>query len=1013
MAALDAVPLTSGTRVKYLLTFSHLPATKATPKPKAKRDIEADRTPSSNEPQVGSTSERPSAVARSSFSSGKDGSSSCLADAGVSSSAEFCTNGGQSSKNKASCRHESDLGTGGTSGRKIGGQFGGGSGTRGFSSGASSASAVKGFDAFSVTAAKWRSAIRHAKCGLVRISRIKGSARQREAADRVIQQIRKFLPGSLPECTSEDETGPACSSETARFEGVGFLHGELLGKIRWLRKFSRSRTDAVLPSSCHGLCDSGGLGWSAGAHGSDYDSSGTSLPGRRPMGPSISTDAFRGAFQSDLELQILDAPQPSSSFCASMPPELGNGGFGIHKGGGFLDEPQGRTDKEALAASTQSISAIPQEAGEGQKERRRIRRQRQRATRRDINAPMQCSSGRGRSSPTSTSSARASNLSAGTANFGRELVLNQTEALDEPRSQAVPRTATEAEFTQEGARIPAWVEGFVRRILQSKTRYSFFLQQSISQSRDGRSGHVSTTLFPIPIPFMEVWFSGPKRMNSDARHLKAVRKLVHVAVMALNYTHEQSPFHWLELLRRHPNRQHLGIYRRLGVLVKANVHSRRATIASCGRKSSQFIARLRELYATLQKFEVDVKSKYHQSAAGQEAPVDNSTAEELRPYRSLQADRLKIVGEGRWRCEDYLDDLLYMPFLEPMFNQFDVEPPACSIPDCTREDPAEIQKLAKVWDAKNLLVLVPQAIAPDHRFCTRVFNNYKNSLADRQIGDRRSQNFREGMITDGPSKMLPSGTSLLQIMPKRFVEVLRGSVTDRRDFYHQFAVPWERAITNCTFPFLRLGDLKGFQAYGICKSSFSVGRTKVSRDKEGESLGVTRTPWLVDDHSKVSAAFGALYQGDHLGVEFACSAHASLLQTGNLLQPRSRLVSVGPIINDQCVDGLVIDDYFVIARQNLADFGNPSASKQQLNVAKKIYSEQMILGSDDKDVWDECCFRVVGAEIDSRPELVKQGAINGGAPASKRLGIATVAASVATLPYTSDHWFPWQCSGAQ
>ena len=590
----------------------------------------------------------------------------------------------------------------------------------------------------------------------------------------------------------------------------------------------------------------------------------------------------------------------------------------------------------------------------------------------------------------------------GTATFGRELDLDQRELDEGPIFDAAPKTANEAEFTDEGARIPAWVEGFVRRILQSKTRYSFFLHRSISQSRDSRSLQVSTALFPIPIPFFGIWDVGPRKMNSEARHLKAIRKLIHVAVMALNYTHDQSVFHCLELLRRRPSRHHLGIYRRLGVLIKASVHSRRATIASCGRKSSQFIARLRELYNTLHKFEVDVKSKYHQSAAGQEAPVDNSVAEELRPYRSLQADRLKIVGEGAWRCEDYLDDLLFMPFMEPRFNQFDVEPPVSKIPDCTREDPKEILKLASVWDARNLLHLVPEAIAPDHRFCTRVFNNYKNSQADRQIGDRRSQNFREGMLDDGPSKMLPSGTALLQIMPRRFCEVLRGSITDRRDYYHQFAVPWERAITNCTFPLLALGDLKHTKAYVTCLGRFSGAAKKRPRDAEGDFLGVSRVPLLVDDSTKVSVAFGALYQGDHLGVEFACSAHARLLQTKNLLQPQNRLVSTWPIVCDEWTDGLVIDDYFVVARQGIGEVTSPSASREKLEAAKGIYAEQRILGSDDKDVWDELLFKVVGSEIDSRPEVVRQGAVLCGAPSQKRLGIATVAASVATLPYTSD-----------
>ena len=47
-------------------------------------------------------------------------------------------------------------------------------------------------------------------------------------------------------------------------------------------------------------------------------------------------------------------------------------------------------------------------------------------------------------------------------------------------------------------------------------------------------------------------------------------------------------------------------------------------------------------------------------------------------------------------------------------------------------------------------------------------------------------------------------------------------------------------------------------------------------------------------------------------------------------------------------------------------------------------------------------FKVVGAEIDSRLELVKEGAILCGAPTDKRMAMASVASLAASWPYTSD-----------
>jgi hypothetical protein len=40
---------------------------------------------------------------------------------------------------------------------------------------------------------------------------------------------------------------------------------------------------------------------------------------------------------------------------------------------------------------------------------------------------------------------------------------------------------------------------------------------------------------------------------------------------------------------------------------------------------------------------------------------------ELIPYKSLDASRLKIIGEGQWRMADYLDGPLWLPFQEPSF----------------------------------------------------------------------------------------------------------------------------------------------------------------------------------------------------------------------------------------------------------------------------------------------------------------------------------------------------------
>ena len=122
---------------------------------------------------------------------------------------------------------------------------------------------------------------------------------------------------------------------------------------------------------------------------------------------------------------------------------------------------------------------------------------------------------------------------------------------------------------------------------------------------------------------------------------------------------------------------------------------------------------------------------------------------ELLPYRSLDASRLRLVGEGRWPMESYLDGVLWMPFQEPFFLLHGLPVSDELVPNFTRESPHECFKLAKVWDARGLLELFPKPVMPGH--CSRVFNAFKDATKDRQIGDRQLPNLSEYHI-DGPSK---------------------------------------------------------------------------------------------------------------------------------------------------------------------------------------------------------------------------------------------------------------------
>ena len=135
---------------------------------------------------------------------------------------------------------------------------------------------------------------------------------------------------------------------------------------------------------------------------------------------------------------------------------------------------------------------------------------------------------------------------------------------------------------------------------------------------------------------------------------------------------------------------------------------------------------------------------------------------------------------------------------------------------------------------------------------------------------------------------------------------------------------------------------------------------------------------------------------DHLGVEIATVAHAGMLEAKKLLKSRSRLQSGVCLQEDLCIEGVYIDDYFAISREDAWLVGEPSfraRSSEAFYRAKEAYTSEEVFGGG---------FRVLGAEIDSRQFLVEGGLVSCGLPAEKRLALAMVASMFAWLPVTSD-----------
>ncbi len=437
-------------------------------------------------------------------------------------------------------------------------------------------------------------------------------------------------------------------------------------------------------------------------------------------------------------------------------------------------------------------------------------------------------------------------------------------------------------------------------------------------------------------------------------------------------------------------------------------------ISVCGARSEAFaVAPGRsgpELIACLAKLEDFVNSRpefaneYFTGPPMKVSRISKEVEEEyekfpqLRPYRSLCVERLKITGRGEWPLADFLDSVLYLPYVEPacMLHVLDVShlPSPCF--DFESEE--EQFKLALKWDKLGLLRLVD---APSREgFYTRVFNCYKDEKNDRQIGDRRHVNKHEYHL-GGPSIRLPTGQMMVNLYCQKWKENLRGSITDRRDFYHQAKVSLEGSASNVLHGSFALSRFRGTAAFDDYVKRYEEERLSGKREEVGDRFGreVWRTKGPLDaENEKVHIAFGALFQGDHLDVEFALDGHNTLLRQRGLLCDSERVEGHSVFPTGPVWQALVIDDFFCISAQNKNLPKESSRVFELLAEARIAYEDHCLLGSIEKDIIAEDIFKAAGCEVDSSPAAVSVGFPCAAAPLAKRLGLGLVSLRVAALP---------------
>ena len=421
-----------------------------------------------------------------------------------------------------------------------------------------------------------------------------------------------------------------------------------------------------------------------------------------------------------------------------------------------------------------------------------------------------------------------------------------------------------------------------------------------------------------------------------------------------------------------------------------------------GRSGTEFIARLVELehFAGSHPAFSDEYSGFHEEDAadlkvGKIEERNKFLVQErfspVNPYRSLDADRLKLSGTGEWDLQEHLDSSLWLPFQEPGVLYHGIKEVAEG-PNFSFESRDENLKLARLWDSRGLAAMF---MAPHHSgLACRVFNAHKSSTIDRQIGDRRWFNSSE-RHPSGPSARLPSGCQITSIHCGRGCKLV-GCASDRKDFYHQAKVSRERAWSNI-LPFsFKVDEINSPVAFAELAKEVSA---KTTREEHGDRYGLGKRkrikPESIED---IWIGFKSLYQGDHLGVEFALESHHNMLRDGGLLCDDCTIYNHAPCPTGPVWEGLVIDDWFCISKESESTPTPEAASVKRLAVAERIYAENGVLGSDEKTIRGAETFKVVGAEIIADHQTRSSGLVSVAAPLAKRLPMTVLSFRVAALP---------------
>ena len=193
----------------------------------------------------------------------------------------------------------------------------------------------------------------------------------------------------------------------------------------------------------------------------------------------------------------------------------------------------------------------------------------------------------------------------------------------------------------------SWCAQMVASVFRTRTAFSAFARSAIHLTPSFVASR--SPAFPIPLPHFGVFDRMPSGLSLRQRSRVHFKRAVVLTILALDFWWSGNRFVDMNLLRRSPSASQRQIIKRVVDFMQVDGPKIPFCVSLSGRRSPQLIARLCELSDALTS--AGVKSSPYDrvfEGFGDEVPVDNSVLPELEPYRSLDFNRLRVVGEGHF-----------------------------------------------------------------------------------------------------------------------------------------------------------------------------------------------------------------------------------------------------------------------------------------------------------------------------------------------------------------------------